>query len=430
MQNKPMNRRGFLGTSASAGLALASMAKPQSGRAGPNDTIRVGVLGPGGRGSRLMKQCIQEGEPYNARVTAICDIWKRRREEAVKPIEEVYGTKAKVYHHMDQLLADKDIDAVIIATADHQHAKMLQACIEAGKDVYCEKPMANVLSEANDVLDVARKSDRVIQIGTQGRSNAKCRTAADVMASGDLGDIVKVTFTENEYSPYRWARKKKDLESVTENDINWKEFLFGKPDRPFDARIFRSFRLFREFSSGIFDQWMTHDIDTCHYLTGQPYPLRAMTMGGIYEYRDYRENPDTVQVLFEYGRGDKKFLATYACCLVSGSGTGYRIQGARGTLFFDGSPLRPDRTRWYVSGDGVEKRKDAFQGKQELTDKPGTLHHMANWLAAIRKRDKNAVYCPVESGYGHSVACIMATDSLWSRRQMIFDPDKREIRAG
>jgi predicted dehydrogenase len=288
--------------------------------------------------------------------------------------------------------------------------------------------MANVLSEANSVLAAALDSRSVVQIGTQGRSHAKCRSAADMLRQGMIGDLVKFTLIENEYSPYRWARKQSVLDALHESDVNWTEFLFGKPSRPFDARIYLSYRLFREFSSGIFDQWLSHAIDTCHFLTGESHPSSVVAHGGIYQWRDYRENPDTVEAVFEYGQGDKKFLVTYACCLVNGAGMGYHLQGTRGSLVFDTWPLMPGGV-WTISGAGVDS-PEAMKESQAVPEKPGTLHHMANWLDSVRRRDRLGAYCPVEAGYGHSVACIMATDAYWSGRRMVFDAAKKEIRAG
>ena len=216
MQTRNLSRRDFLGTSAASGtaFALGQLARPASARAAANETIRVGVVGPGGRGTEVMKECIEHGKEYNARVTAVCDIWNRRRDAAAARVKDAYGTAPKVYDHVEPLLEDGDVDAVIIATADHQHAKMLKMAIEAGKHVYCEKPMGNVLEEANAALAAVEKSDRVVQIGTQRRSYPKYREAARLVREGAVGDVVKVDVIWNEYSPYRWAQAPEELASL------------------------------------------------------------------------------------------------------------------------------------------------------------------------------------------------------------------------
>ena len=423
MEKSNLTRRGFLGTTAAgAGLTLAGFTQAAPAQSfGPNDTIRIGVVGPGGRGTHLLDECVQYGRQYGARVTAACDIWNRRREAATERLKKLYDRPPKVYKHIEPLLEDKDVDAVIIATADHQHAKMLKMAVEAGKDVYCEKPMANVLEEGNATLAAVQRTDRIVQIGTQRRSFPKYRQAEALMRQGVVGDIVKVEIISNAYSPYRWAKSSADLASVKESDVDWKAFLMGKPNRPFDPRIYRSFRLFKDFSSGIIDQWMTHAIDAVHMLTGQSYPLSAVAHGGIYKYQDYRENPDTIQVALEYGHGEKRFLATYAVSLINGAGKAWRVMGTKGTLEVEDG--------WRLSGAGIKSDVRISQA-QEIPDAPNTLHHMANWFDCVRRRYREGIYCPAEAGYGHSVACILSTDALWSGQRKLFDPKKQTIRDG
>ena len=368
-----------------------------------------------------MKECIEFGSIYNARVTAVCDIWNQRLEAAAKLVSESYGARPKSYRRYQGMLADQEIDAVIIATPDHQHAKMLKAAVEAGKDVYCEKPMGNVLSETNDALAAVKESGRVVQIGTQRRSYPRYRSAMDIVKEGRIGDIVKVDVIWNAYSPYRWARKREDLDSLKESDVDWEAFLMGKPYRPFDPRIYRSFRLFRDFSSAIIDQWMTHGVDVIHMLTGEPYPTSVVAHGGLYQFHDYRENPDSVQVALEYGRGANKFPACYSTCLSNSAGSATRVMGTLGLVEVEDV--------WRVSGEGSE-HPDALAGVQEIPEKQGTLHHMANWLDAVRRRDSESLYAPADAGYGHSIACIMATDALWSGRRKIFDPETKQIQDG
>lgn len=412
-----LNRRRFLAASAAA----LGAARPISAQPAANDSIRIGVIGPGGRGTAIMKECIEYGSRYNARVTAVCDIWKQRLEAADKLVSESYGTKTKTYPRHEELLADKDIDAVIIATPDHQHSKMLKAAVEAGKDVYCEKPMGNVLSELNAAYEAVKSTGRIVQIGTQRRSDPQYRMAADWVREGRIGDVAKVDVIWNAYSPYRWAKKAADLNSLKESDVDWEQFLMGKPYRPFDPKIYRSFRLFREFSSAIIDQWMTHGIDVVHMLTGEKYPVTAVAEGAILQWNDYRENPDTIQVVLKYGERGKEFLVTYATTLINASGHLTRVQGTKGTMLVE--------NEWNISGDG-SSNPGSLQETIEIPEKPGTLHHMANWLDCVRRRAPQDLYAPVEAGYGHSIACIMSADALWSGRRMRFDPERHEIAAG
>jgi predicted dehydrogenase len=421
MGSNGWKRREFLGT-AGLGAAAAAASPAAVGRAGrgANDTIRVGVLGPGGRGTQDMNDCMQWGTQYNARVTAVCDIWSQRRDAAAARVKSVYGTEPKVYRRMEDLLADRDVDAVIIGTADHQHGQMLKATVEAGKDAYCEKPMANVMEEAVAALDAVKRTGKIVQIGTQRRSWPHYRMALRKMKQGMIGDIVHVQIIQNEHGNYNWAKKESDLAQCRESDLDWKAFLLGKPDRPFDPRIYRSFRLFKDFSSGIIDQWVSHMIDAVHMLTGESYPRSAVAHGGIYWYHDYRENPDSLQVVFEYGEGAKKFLCTYGVCLANGTGKTFAILGTRGSLEVE--------YVWRWSGEGIKSQDRIYN--DEAWDPALTQHHMANWLDAVRKQDGAGLYCNADAGYGHSVACILATDAYWSGCRKTFDPVRKSIQTG
>ena len=324
------------------------------------------------------------------------------------------------------------MDALIIATPDHAHAQILKLAAEAGMDAYCEKPMSNVLSEANEALDAVRKSGVIVQIGTQRRANPRYRKATRMIADGLIGDVVKVDLHWSFYSPYRWARKEKDILMARESDLDWGTWHMGRPQRPFDPRIFRCFRLFKDFSSGIIDQWMSHGIDLAHMLTGVSYPVSAVSHGGIYKWKDFRENPDTQEVTLEYQKGDEKFLAVYSTNWINGYGNGTRVHGTLGS--FEGESFSNPDADWQFSGQGVNsegKIQDRIVVPRESVDMDEMgMAHMTNWLDAVRRRDPKGLFCPVEAGYGHSIACIMATDAYWSGKRMVFDPKTRVIQAG
>ena len=374
----------------------------------PNDLMRVAIIGPGGRGTQLLKEAIEFSGKFNARVTGVCDIWKQRRDAAAKLVRESYSAEPVLYPHLDDILADKNVDAVIIATPDFQHARMLRAAVEAGKDVYCEKPMGNVLSELNAAYAAIERTGRIVQLGTQRRSYPKYRAAARLIREGRIGSIVKADVIWNMYSPYRWAVTDQSIRDFKPEDTEWKEFLYGRPDRPFDPKIYRSFRLFKEFSTGIVDQWMTHGIDVVHMLTGAKYPQSVAAQGGLYCWKDYRENPDTIESVLKYDG----FMATYATSLCTGEGRATRFMGTKGSI-------ECEEQYRVVSQDG--------KTSEEISDEPGTVHHMANWLDCVRRRDARSLYCPAEAGYGHSIACIMTVESMESGRRINFNPATRQI---
>ena len=278
------------------------------------------------------------------------------------------------------------------------------------------------MDDANRALAAVQRTGRIVQLGTHRRADAHYHRAREIMREGVVGEISKVEVNWNEYSPYRWSKSDADLKACKKRDLDWSAFLMGKPDRPFDPRIYRSFRLYRDFSSGIIDQWMTHGIDIVHYLTGHDYPTSAVAHGGIYHWRDYRENPDTMESALEYGHGDKKFQVTYATNLVSAAGGWWtRVIGTHGTLECERD--------WKVSGKG-SRRRDALKTSADVAEAPNVQHHMANWLDAVRRQDASRLYAPASAGHAHSIACIMTTDALWQGRRMLYDAKKQDIRAG
>ena len=442
MSQSSINRRFFLSRSAGAGAGLALAGFPAIAKSrDANGQIRVGIVGPGGRGRGIMREFFEDNQRFNARLTAVCDVWSDARNQAKALTEERQGTTPKVYKHHEQIVNDPEIDALIIATPDHAHAQILEMAANAGKDAYCEKPMGNVLSETNAALDAVKKSGSIVQIGTQRRSSPKYRQAAKMIADGIIGDVVKVDLHWSWYSAYRWAKSDQDLAKIKESDVDWNTWLMGKPHRPFDPRVFRCFRLWKDFSSGIIDQWMTHGIDMAHMLTGTSYPLNAVAHGGIYAWKDWRENADTIEVSLEYEKEGRKFLMVYSTNLANGYGKATQVHGTLGSFEAGGSNNREDWSKgraepsanpnvpWHFSGRGV-KAEGRVEDQVPIPDAEGERSHVANWLDAVRSRDSKRLHCPVEAGYGHSVACIMSTDSYWSGRRMTFDPVKRTIQAG
>jgi predicted dehydrogenase len=415
------SRRSFLETTGAAATGLALTTLTASAQAaGSGERLSVGIVGPGGRGRAIMKTFFNVAKEGRAELTAVCDLWKLNRERSTNIVKEATGREPRQFKRLDDMLAAKDLDAVIIATSDHAHAQLLVQCLQAGKHVYCEKPFANALDEANSAIDAYRKSDKVVTLGTQRRSDPHYLSAVEVMRSGAVGDIVQVDIIQNAYSPYRW-RRDADVKTLKQEDTDWKAFLLGRPERKFDPRQYLEFRLFHDFSTGIIDQWMTHMIDTVHMLTGAAFPKSAVAHGGTYAWKDHRENGDTVHALLEYPQG---FMATYSCTLANGFGSGCRILGRQGTLEFENT--------WRLSGEGVKGAKVAQT--KEIPPKAGLQGdmdhiHIRNWLECIHKNQRQT-NCTAEHGYQHAIACILADRALHSGRRQVFDEKARTIREG
>ena len=432
--NRRLDRRTFLGQSArlTGGATLASTALSYSRILGANDRISLGHIGVGRRGSDLARIAGQLKSSHAVEMTAVCDLWTSNREKAVAANAELYGRAPRAFQHLEDLLALKDVDAVLISTPEHSHSPILRLAAEAGKDAYVEKPMGNVLEEVKAARAAVLQNKRVVQVGTQHRSEPHPRAAHDLVRSGVLGEVSKIEVVWNYHGP-RW-RGREEVLRIREQDTDWQAWLMTKPRRPFDPRLYFEFRLYREFSSGIPDQWMSHAIDLVHWFMEDRFPRSVAAHGGVFAWRDGRENPDTFQALLEYPKG---FLVSYATSFGNDSPGYTRYMGKQATLVNIGGEGSP---RYQLIEEKGTHEDDADVDRQRASRYvllPGesalpamgiddlTTGHMANWLGCLRTRDEP--HCTVEDGFAHSVACIMAAQSYWSGRRVYWDAASEAI---
>ena len=303
-QSSEITRRAFVEKSAAAiagSTLLPSTALAYSRILGANDRISLGHIGIGSRGTDLDLIASKLKSSHNVEMTAVCDLWTVNREKAVATNSGYYGKKPRAVQHAEELLSMKDIDGVLISTPEHTHSPILKLATEAGKDAYVEKPMGNVLSEAKAARDAVVQAKTIVQVGTQHRSEPYQLAAHAVARSGDLGDVSKVEIVWNYHGP-RW-RGRPEVKQIREQDTDWSKWLMNKPARPFDPQRYFEFRLYREFSSGIPDQWMSHAMDVVHWFMDDHYPASVVAHGGVLAWPDGRENADTFQALLEYPKG-------------------------------------------------------------------------------------------------------------------------------
>jgi predicted dehydrogenase len=430
-------------------MSLGTTAMSYGRVSGANNRISLAQVGIGRRGRELASVVVGLKDHHNVEMTAVCDLWKVNRERATDAALAAYGRSPRSFQCIEDLLSLKDVDAIIISTADFQHAPLLRLAAEAGKDAYCEKPMGNVLEEAKAARDAVRERNLVVQVGTQHRSEPYQQAVKEqVIRAGLLGQISKVEVVWNYHGP-RW-RGRSEVKQIREEDTDWRRWLLNKPYRPFDPQVYFEFRLYREFSSGIADQWMTHAIDMVHLLLDDRFPASVVAHGGVYRWRDGRENPDTFQALLEYPKG---FLVSYSTSFGNDSDSFTRIMGDRATLIEVGgegsqrwkvveevgnherNPFihRPER---YVKLGSSERHSALFpqrvlQGVVEKTYGPlpfisdSNPSHMRNWLECLRNRKQpNA---SVEDGFAHSVAAIMAARAQREGKKLYWDPQAERI---
>jgi predicted dehydrogenase len=430
-----INRREFLqkgAVVAAGGAALSSTAMSYTRIAGANDRISLGHIGIGNRGGELDGIVASLKDRKNAEVTAVCDLWTHHLERAVAANQKYYGKAPRALRHPQELLALKDVDAVLISTPEHSHSPLLKMTAGAGKDAYCEKPMGNVLDEVKATRDEVLRRNLIVQIGTQHRSEPYQLAVRDLTRSKVLGEVTKYEIEWNYHGP-RW-RGRPEVKMIREQDTDWRAWLMSKPSRPFDPQLYFEFRLYKDFSSGIPDQWMSHGIDLCHFFLDEGYPESVVANGGIFAWHDGRENPDTFQALFTYSRG---LLVSYATSFGNDAPSFTRIMGKNATLINHGGEGSP---RWQMveekgnhEDDPIVDSRRAVKDVTLSDDKslPPTFigdedpSHMINWLDCLRSRKQpNAT---VHHGYAHSVACIMAAQAYWSGRKIYWDPRAEAI---
>ncbi len=430
-----MNRKTFLTKSAAllaGGAAFANTALSYDRIAGANDRISLAHIGNGSRGEDLDWIASQLKTSHNVEMTTVCDLWRVNRERAIATNAKYYGRAPRGFQYLEDVLALKDVDAVLISTPEHSHSPILKMAVEAGKDAYVEKPMANVLVEAKAARDAVMKSNRIVQVGTQHRSETYPKAAREVVQTGVLGDVSKVEIVWNYHGP-RW-RGREETKAIRETDTDWRKWLLTKPYRPFDPKVYCEFRLYKEFSSGIPDQWMSHAIDMVHWFMNDNYPRSVVAHGGIYAWRDGRENADTFQALLEYPKG---FLVSYSTSFGNDSPSFTRYMGKKATLFNDGGEGSPryqlvEEKGNHEDDSDIDKQRAAKYvlppGEKEIPPMgidDRTTEHMANWFECIRSRQQP--HCTVQNGFAHSVACMMAAESYWSGKKLYWDAASETI---
>ena len=430
-----MNRRTFLEKSATVlagSVVLPHTALSYEKIVGANDRISLGHIGIGSRGEDLDLIASKLKDSHNVEMTAVCDLWTVNRDKAAATNTQYYGRAPRAVQHLEELLAMKDIDGVLISTPEHSHSPILKMATEAGKDAYVEKPMGNVLAEAKAARDAVHQAKTIVQVGTQHRSEPYQRLAQQTVQSGALGDVSKIEVVWNYHGP-RW-RGRPQVKQIRPQDTDWNEWLLTKPQRPFDPQLYFEFRLYKEFSSGIPDQLMSHAIDLVHWFMNDSFPKSAMAHGGVFAWHDGRENADTFEALLEYPKG---FLVSYATSFGNDAPSFSRYMGKKATLINIGGEGSPryqfveEKGTHEDDADIDEKRKSKYLSLSGDDKVPPmgiddlSLEHMGNWLDCMRSRQQP--HATVHDGFAHSVACMMAAQSYWTGKKIYWDAASETI---
>jgi predicted dehydrogenase len=423
-------RRTFL---TAASLTAASYSRVL----GANERVRIGQLGCGARGDGHVRMARASKDDMNVEMAAVCDIWVKNREKAAANIEKIWGRKPQMFRYSEQMLAMKDLDAVMIATGDFQHAKLLIETVKAGKDCYCEKPMANVFEEARQARAAVLGSKQIVQMGSQWVSDPYQLAVRDIIRSGQLGTISRIEQVWNK-NEERWRiAEDPDIKNVRIEDTDWERWLLGKPYRPFDPKIYFEFRLYKDFSSGLIDQWMSHGSGLVHFYMDEDIPENVVANGGIFVWKDGRETADTITAAATYRKG---FSHVFQAQFGNSYGSHSAIMGTNGTLWSEGGE---GSQKWILTSEGgqvTDARKPrpghrpvsgtrpvTVAGAPPATDGPSddSKWHFDNWITCMR--DRKQPNGDIHTGFKHSVAIIMAARAYWEGKKMYWDPKREQI---
>ncbi len=450
MEKKSLSRRKFIQKSSAglAGAVLANSVIPMRAVSyrrviGANDRINIAFLGCGDRSSGHQRMVKTSEKEKNLGVVAVCDLWKNNREKAAANLKNLFNTTVRQFKYSEEMLWMPEIDGVMIATGDFQHAKLLAEVVKARKDCYCEKPMAIDVDDAKLARKVVLDSKQVVQMGSQWVSDPMQKKVREIVKSGRLGQITAIEQVWNDNGP-RWHNPKDpDVAEIRESDTDWSRWLLGKPVVPFDPWKYFEFRIFRDYSGGITSQWMSHAAGLVHFYTDTSIPDSMVANGGIFGWPDIRQNPDIFSSLATYD--DAKFLYSYSSNYASKFGDYTCIRGKEGTLFSHGGE---GSARWFFIKEhqALDGGFDFYTGMKELVNRgmaeivtteeyknrlgpvylsDDSKYHLDNWIDCMRKRE--TPNGNIHTGFGHSIATIMATIAYREGKKVYWDRENEQI---
>jgi predicted dehydrogenase len=370
---------------------------------GANERIQLGVIGPGDRGRHVMSQFLEAG---NVDVAALCDIYAQQIDAAKQK-----APNAKVFTDHRKLLEMKELQAVLIATPDHWHSRTAIDALNAGKDVYVEKPLTLTIEEGPAIVRAARVNNRICQVGMQQRSGKHYIEAKREYI--DTGKLGKITLARTWWhgNGYHLRRAPASLQQLPSN-LDWAHFLGPLKWRDYDPQQYYNWRAYLDFGGGQVTDLFTHWIDVVHMFLGAEIPKSAVAAGGVYHYKDGRTAPDTINVLLEY---PQEFTATFEATLAPGiKGAAVEFCGTKGKLWID-------RSRYEFLA--------AERGAQpvEVKAAPGdmTLDHVKNFLECVQSR--KLPNGDVQVGHRSAQASHLGNIAYLQKRELHFDTIREEI---
>lgn len=406
------NRREFLrkATSIASSSAISMTAASYSRVLGANDSISLGLIGAGDRGTHDMTLFMNRPE---VRVMAVCDVYGDHIVRAKKRATEATG-----FDDHRKVLDRKDIDVVLIATPDHWHSAIAIDALNAGKDVYVEKPLTRKIEEGPQIVKAARENKRVCQVGMQQRSAKHYLEAKERYF--DNGKIGAVTLARTWWYGNAWHLRKAPAEFQNlPADLDWAHFLGPLKWRDYDPQQYYNWRAYLDFGGGQVTDLFTHWIDVVHMFMRKDVPFSAVAAGGVYHYQDGRTAPDTINVQLQYA-APNPFTATFEATLVPGiKGEAIEMCGTEGRLWIDRS-----RYEWYPVGSKEPAEVVRAEVLPNINDSL-TQDHVDNFLACLKTRARPNG--DVLIGHRSAQASHLGNLSYEQRRRIDFDTEREEI---
>ena len=452
MTQRSWTRRQFIrtgtGVAATAAATKFTLLQPRPLWASPqgvaaSDRVRFAFIGTGVRGCELLDATIRVS---GAECVAVCDLYDSRHiaaQEAIK--KNVPATR-----NYKEILDRKDVDAVFVATADHQHRRVFVDACAAGKDVYCEKPMSHNVEDGFAMIDAAQKANRIVQIGSQRVSSILYAHAKEIYNSGKLGDVYCIEAYWDRNSPSgAWVYPIPP--DASEQTIDWNAFLNGASKRPFSPERFFRWRCFTDYGSGLAGDLFVHLISGIHFITGtNTVARRAQSTGGLFHFKDGREFPDLIETFYDY----PNFRVYLRCNLNNDQGEFICFYGTKGTLIIKGSHLTytpqdttPQPESYSIFGWPAKLRNEYLEQFQAEHPLPGALNtkveeetevfgvpkdysdvvdHQANFFNAVRSRKKTVEN--EEFGNNAALGCHLANYSYFKETAAMWDPAGKKIK--
>jgi predicted dehydrogenase len=449
-----LNRRSFLkvaGSATAAGTILGTkvyaLASPQSQPAAPvapSDHIQIALIGAGGQGQYDTRVAVQVP---GVKLVAVADCYNGRLEHS----KELWGNDVFTTRDYNEILARKDIDAVIIGTPDHWHKQVAVDAMKAGKDVYCEKPMIHIYSDGPEIIETARSTKRIMQIGSQRVSSIIYAKAKELLASGAIGQLNMVNaHWDRNSSVGAWNYTVPPDASIETCD--WPRFLGTAPKIPFNGEHFFQWRKWKAYGTGVAGDLFVHLFSGTHFITGSNGPTRAMATGGLRFWKDGRDANDVMLGLFDYREG---FNLSLRVNFVDGGeeSEGLVFTGSEGTMEIAFNTLTISRTPrekqpgYFINSftEAMQKRiLDEYHQKYPVShpSEPTSVafekyvapegyrdsyDHFKNFFAAVRSRQpvvEDAVF-----GYRAAGAALLSNLSVERGAVVKWDPDAMKLQA-